>query len=412
MATSKSTQMPENDAPSKGPGPTKPRKAAQVFLPNKKRKAILFLVLFFIQAVVISAVYIGFAAHRSNSLYDYVKSNQPGWKGKIHQSDRELGFAPIPDSGGEHVFPVGPNIPIRYDENGFRIPVEKGDAFHEPHPLLLMLGCSFTYGYATPAKDAWPYLTGRRLNGSTKNAGVPSYGLCQMLILARRLIPVYQPDFVVVQYSPWLVSRSISLFAPAYFGKLPAPYFYQSNHLAIHPPVFQTKITDLPVDRYYTSPKGTSDYLSFLWHVGLPLFVHDDFNMILYRLKRAFSFLPEPDANQDEVVRYVYEEIAKVAEENQTKVVIVILGRNHVEVQIPEHLFQHAVIIVNAHRALIGRLNVVNNTSYLREYAHWRGSPPSIVDIHPNKKAHRIIAEEIVLKIREQGFGNQRFLKE
>ena len=271
-----------------------------------------------------------------------------------------------------------------------------------------MLGCSFTYGYATFAKDAWPYLVGRRLNGSTKNAGFPSYGLCQMLILPRKLIPVYQPDFVVVQYSPWLVDRSISPFAPAYFGKLPVPYFYQSNHLAIHPPVFQTKITDLPFDRYYTSPKDTSDYLSFLRHVGFPLFSHDDFNMILYWLKRTFLFLPEPAANQDDVVRYVYKEIAKVAGENQTQVVILILGGNYVEIQIPEYLFPHAAIIVNAQRALIERLNVANNTNYLKEYAHWRGSPPSIVDTHPNKEAHRIIAEEIVLKIRERDFENQR----
>jgi len=47
------------------------------------------------------------------------------------------------------------------------------------------------------------------------------------------------------------------------------------------------------------------------------------------------------------------------------------------------------------------RLTKVDNRSYLREYALWRGSPPRVVDAHPNRKAHRIIAGQIVRKIKE-----------
>jgi hypothetical protein len=73
---------------------------------------------------------------------------------------------------------------------------------------VLALGCSFTYGAATNAENTYPYLVGQRLAGTTRNAGVSSYGLSQMMILAKRLVPAYKPDYLLVQYSPWLVDRS------------------------------------------------------------------------------------------------------------------------------------------------------------------------------------------------------------
>ena len=35
------------------------------------------------------------------------------------------------------------------------------------------------------------------------------------------------------------------------------------------------------------------------------------------------------------------------------------------------------------------------------EYSHWRGSPPRVVDDHPNEVAHKIIAEAIAMEIRK-----------
>ncbi len=49
---------------------------------------------------------------------------------------------------------------------------------------MLTLGCSFTYGAANHAEDTFSYLVGNYFGGSTKNAGVSSYGLSQMVINA------------------------------------------------------------------------------------------------------------------------------------------------------------------------------------------------------------------------------------
>ena len=65
----------------------------------------------------------------------------------------------------------------------------------------------------------------------------------------------------------------------------------------------------------------------------------------------------------------------------------------------PQHLFPSNAIIVDGHGALLKRLPIVNHENYKKNYAIWRGSPPKIVDTHPNERAHQIIAEEIVSKI-------------
>lgn len=368
---------------------------------SKKKRLVFYFVMFAIPLTATAAIYLGYTVYRTVDLYDYVKSKQRGWEGDVHRADPELGFSSKPNSKGAHVFPIGPNIPMRYDEGGFRVPVDDDSDSLSSSLLLLALGCSFTYGDATYAEDTYPYLVGKYLNGTMKNAGVGSYGLSQMLILAKRLVPIHKPDYLLVQYSPWLVNRATRQFAGSYFGRLPNPYFYEENGFVLHPPLFLTKITDLSMDRYRYSPINTSDRLSFYWHVGLPLFIHDDFNMSLVFAKRMLGRIPEPTTARTDLTKYVYAEISKGAKEEGTKLVIVVLGNNSNAVPFAPDWFPADAMIVNAHGALIERMPMVNIETYKKLYAHWRGSPPRIVDNHPNEAAHKIIAEAIVSKIRE-----------
>src|SRR6266404_7023973 len=370
---------------------------------SRKKRFIFSVIIFLIPATAIAAIYVAYVAYRTSPLYSYVKSNQRGWKGKTVRADKELGFVPVPDSRGAMVFPIGDDIPVRFNRDGFRVPVDDGRSTSPiRHPIVLALGCSFTFGDATAAEDTYPYLVGQDLDGSTRNAGVGSYGLSQMLVLSKRLVPTYKPDYLLVQYSPWLVDRARSPFAPTYFGSAPTPYFFvEQNELALHPPVFMTKIMDLPFDRYRNTPSSLGDRVSFLWHVGLPLYVHDDYNMAFYKIENLFGFVPEPATNPEQVTKYVYEEMAKVARENGARLFIVILGSDHVRVPIRDGLFPSDSIIINAHDSLLEHLPVVNKESYEGSYFHWRGYPPVLVDTHPNENAHRIIAEAILQKIQE-----------
>jgi len=370
--------------------------------PLSRRKKIVFrLILLLIPIIAISFLYLCFTAYRTRSIYQYVKTNQRGWRGKVYKPDTELGFAPIANSRGAEVFPIGDDVPAHFDNEGFRIPLDDGKTTSPgSHPIVLALGCSFTYGSAARAEDTYPYLIGHNLDGRTKNAGVSSYGLSQILILAQRLVPTQKPDYLLVQYSPWLVERAQSPFAPTYFGRMPTPYFFsRQNDLALQPPVFQTQIFDLAIDQYRNTSPGFGDQLSFLWRVGLPLFLHDDFNMACYVGKRLLGRVPKPASDQDRIVKYVYGEIGKLARENGAKLVIVVMGNDVNRVQIQSDWFPADAIVVNAQDSLWEQLPIANQENYEKAYAFWRGLPPRIVDNHPNENAHRLISDAVTRKI-------------
>ena len=360
--------------------------------------------MFLIPTTTIITIYLGYTYSRTKPIYDRlkIKTQKRGWKGHVHKIDPVFGFSPIPNSQGAEVFPIGPDIQMRYDKHGFRIPLEDNSIILNPEMVVLALGGSFTYGAATYAEDTYPYIVGQYLQGVTRNAGVCSYGLTQMLVLAKRLVPIHKPYYILVQYSEWLVDRAMKPFAPTYFGKSPSPYFYGENDFAIHPPVFLKK-RGLPIGKFRNTQKSKADIFSFFFKVGLPLFIHDDFYMSLFRIKRALKIIPKPSTNREKLIRYVYKEIANFAKENGAQLVVVVLGRNHKPVEAPKNLFPINAIIVNAQDALLKHLPVVNKENYDKKYAHWRGTPAKIVDSHPNESAHRIIADEIVKEIKQKG---------
>ena len=369
---------------------------------SKKKIFFFYIGIVLLPLAVFAEAYMIYVAYRTVGIYKNIKTDQRGWKGNVHAADAELGFSPVPNSVGAHVFPRGQVIPMRYDEDGFRVPMEVGKSSKRPRPLILALGCSFTYGDANYAKDTYPYLVGHSLKGTSKNAGVCGYGLSQMLLLAKRLVPIHKPDYLLVQYSTWLVNRAQKPFAPSYFGKLPAPFFYEKNHsLALYPPIFLTKIMELPIDRYRNTPTSWIDAFSFYWNVGLPLSFHDDFNMLKYRIYRRIGIIPNPTNTRDGLIKYVYKTINNVAEEYGARLVIVVLGGNANPVEVNEQLFPSDALLVNAHDALLRRLPITNIENFLTEYAHWRGSPSILVDAHPNETAHKIIADAIVSEIRQ-----------
>jgi hypothetical protein len=361
--------------------------------------ALMYFLLAAITGAGCSLIYSVYVIQRTQRVYAQLKSHSRMFKGMVHKADPVLGFVPIPNSRGELVMPIGPNIPMRYDDAGFRVPVSVTPRDSSRRPIVLTLGCSFTFGDATAAEHTYPYLVGQLLNGTTKNAGVCGYGFSQMVLLADSLVPRYRPDYLMVQYSTWLIDRAQSPFAPVYYGGLPVPYFYGDDVLSIHPPVFQTANFRLPTDRYRDSPRGLADFLSFLWHVGTPLFVYDDLNMAVYHAKRLLHQIPRPTSDRDEIVRHVFAQMASVARWSGAKLIIVVLGDGEVPVQVPTQLFPREAVVVDAQDSLIQHLPVRTKECYERLYEHWRGSPLKKVDPHPNELAHRIIAQAIVSAI-------------
>jgi hypothetical protein len=362
------------------------------------RKKLLFsLICTLVAGAVMYACAVAFRTYR---LYAQTKQGA-GWKPEAHRYDPELGFAPIAGVRAEETRLLGPSIPMRFDHNGFRVPVGLDEDAPCPRPLVLALGCSYTYGAGCLAEETYPYLVGRRLNGSSINAGVCSYGLAQMSVQAARLIPKYKPDYVLVQYSPWLVDRARDGFAPTFFGKLPTPYFVERDgKTVLHPPVFEPVVFDTPVHDYLGTKKGLGDFLSFQFRVGLPLYLHDDWNMGVYWAKRRLGALPPP-ADWGKILQTVYGDIADLCARHQARMVIVVLGLDANPITVPRAFQGLSTEVVDAHSVLRAQLPSPDNDAYLREYGHWQGTPPTLIDSHPNPRAQAIFAEEVLKVIQK-----------
>jgi len=346
---------------------------------------------------------------KSYSIYQFAKSRQDGVRGRIFRFDPDLGLATIPGSRGAQLFPIGPEIPHHFDENGFRIPADAPETAEITRPLVLALGCSFSFGGGCPAEKAYGYLVGQALKGTTFNASGPAYGLAQMVILARKLIPRYKPELVLVQYSPWLAERSQTAFMPSWYGKEPGPYFARSseNKLFIHPPVFRARVFDLPISDYQFSAKTLRDFCSFSTEVALPLYTYDSYQTGIYYTRRLLGIIPAPVNQPELIVESAYEEIGKLCKENQSRMVIVILTNTGYQRppgpgEIARLNSMTDAIIVNAESALVRNLPEKTQQAYDRAYHQYRGNPPVLVYTHPNESAHQIIAEEILKTIQNR----------
>lgn len=365
---------------------------------------IIYFLLLLLPFAVILGIYGRSLFLRSRQLYIYAKQNRRGWSGSVFEPDRDLGFRAKAGAPGAHTFPIGKDLPMRFDNNGFRVPVNLREKEYK-RPYILSMGCSFTYGDACLAEDTYPHLVAQALEGTELNAGLCSYGLSQMLLLARKLIPEYRPDYILFQYSPWLLNRSTRRFAPTRFSYAPNPYFIDTEDGAvdIYPPVFTCYSVDLSAWR--KSPTSYSDFISFCFKVGLPLLLHDDFKMFFFKIKTALSFVPEPSQNQDIIVKKAYQEIKNLAEKYNSQLIIVGLGNMEEDLVIPPVLPEMGLNIVNSHSELLNRLDEKTEYAYCRAYAHYRGDPPIRVDRHPNPTAHRIIADSILEAIRKPKYS-------
>lgn len=349
--------------------------------------------------IVFVMIYFSYTIYRTMNFYQDTKTKR-GWIGKVHVADVDLAFVPVPDSKGTQVYVRGPDIPMRYDKDGFRAPI-KSLTSSSLRPSLLALGCSFTYGDFVYATDTYTFLAGQSLKGTGKNAGVCGYGLAQMLPLARKLVPAHKPDYLLVQYSPWLVDRALKQFAPSRL-RLPSPYFYDKNgSFEIQPPIYLTNVLDLPLSQYRNTPINFENTVSFFLNVGLPLYFHEDLCFVRSTIARFFGKIPEPTDSRDALIQFVYSKIDTIAKQNNAKLLIIVLNDRATPVDVNRKLFPLDAIIVEAHNELLSRLSIQNEVNYSRAYAHWEGSPPRILNIHPNKTAHRIIADLIVAAINQ-----------
>ena len=95
-------------------------------------------------------------------------------------------------------------FPYRTNSHGLRDRDRSGKALGTRR--VLVLGDSYTFGYAVAEEEAYPQVAERLLKErghpdvEVINAGIPDYNSRQERLLLERLMPVYEPDAVVLSY--------------------------------------------------------------------------------------------------------------------------------------------------------------------------------------------------------------------
>jgi hypothetical protein len=333
---------------------------------------------------------------RSRTLYAASKEGSRGWRGRIYKSDAELGLAPIPGATASETFPILPDVPSHVDSRGFRSPCGTADEAPLARPLFLALGCSSTFGSCVLAEETFSWRVARHFGGTSLNAGICSGSAAQELLLARKLIPEYRPDYVLLQYSPWLLERARTEYAPTFTGTIPVPFFVTTPAgVRLQPPLFETRAFDVPTGEYRSSERGFVDFLGFTLRVGVPLLAHDDLNTAWVRLRHRFGSVPAC-ASPAEIESFVYPEIAKSCAEHGAKLIIVAIENGSEPWTVPATIANLGAPIAYGTNLMRERLPVLSRENYNRAYLFMAGDPPVLIDAHPNAHAHSIIAESVI----------------
>jgi lysophospholipase L1-like esterase len=117
----------------------------------------------------------------------------------LFQADPASGYTLRPGFRGEEVSRGREfDVPVAIDPQGLRVQPHPAP----PHPRVLAVGDSITFGEGVPADGTYAAVLETTLGVRVDNAGVPGYSSAQMLGRLRRYLPVLRPDVVLMTLSP------------------------------------------------------------------------------------------------------------------------------------------------------------------------------------------------------------------
>jgi hypothetical protein len=358
--------------------------------------------------VYLASLYGASILRRAYPLYQLVKIF-PSFRGTVFIPDPVLGYRVVPGARAEWLYPNGRSILLRIDERGFRIPEDNlAVATRNPGPgptggKILFLGDSFLFGQGVECQDTAPYLTGQIMGWESLNASSLGYSLAGILLQARELIPRYRPDVVVVQWIDELRDRAQDYFAPMVCRHVPVPFFVDGGSgIEIHPPVFAPPSRFLSYSKFTRTRVSAGDFARFFVEIALPLAMAEDPPYAGFLAKRRLGLIPSPTRNGDQATVWAYTEIADIARQNGSVLVVLswpwigndIVGSNQ---WIPP-LGEDIATIVDLFPVFCAKGE---------KGQFWIREGGKIIDTHPSAFVHRLVAEEIARAL-EKRLGRSR----
>jgi len=169
----------------------------------------------------------------------------PGPEQQIHGPDPVLGWRAVPGRGAFGPYVSGGDVAtVTIRPDGART---AGPEVAGGRPQVLLVGCSFTMGWAVSDDETFPWrLQARRPDVEVRNYGQTGYGTVQSLLLLEQLLATgKQPAWVLYGDIPhheirnvappfWLEMLSSNSTSPV---EMPYATLAADGHVKVHPPI-------------------------------------------------------------------------------------------------------------------------------------------------------------------------------
>lgn len=255
-----------------------------------------------------------------------------------------------------------------HNRDGMRLvgefPPKKPDRFR-----IVVVGDSLTYGYGIAAEDTYPALLQRRLNTTFRvevlNLGVSGAQSEDVFNILRRFLPILDPELVIY-------GVCLNDFLPSGVGE------YRNN-------------------RAYAVPLPYKDH--FIRNTLTGRFLEKRYDALLMKMGLRVDFLTDIlrdfDGYQTRFARDIKAMNAYVQEEGLPPIFAMILD------QYPNTKAKKYDVVLAAERHLSdGGLRVIPS-DYIKRHDGARDWYVSAWEGHPNEKANRVFAEEILKVVRD-----------
>lgn len=314
----------------------------------------------------------------------------------IWDPDPKMGHVGIPHASGYYGYSIGDSIemkvPVHLNPDGFRTAENYMNGEQKPQDLFL--GCSFTFGDFLPAEQTFPYLTAQRIGHNYDNTGASAYGLVQMYLRAKELLPKQQYSYVFIQYSPWLADRAMSLTGPTLSGYYPFPYFSDKGGVFESRPVaFNSSFRGNEINLKKYRGRSYDGKWEFIGEVGIPVEIFDFTKYHLAHLKTKVGLLPKPTTNKNDLEQFVYHKIIEEVRLHGAEPVVLCIDCN-LEAPFLENLDAKIIDIGRDIRELTD--DDPEKRKKMFQIHYYTGTDSVWVDGHPNQKAHEIYSQTIL----------------
>ena len=326
---------------------------------------------------------------QSWGFYRFLKQMPALYSLGLFENDPILGYRLRKEMKGWYVLPSLDSIPVFTCREGHRssMPPIYSDS-------LFFLGDSFTFGEACPADSTFAFLSSEAIKRYAVNFGTGGYGLAQMWHIYANSKP---GKTWIIQWSPWLAERAVRGRLDSKMVIVPSPMLMPvGDSFSFQPPAYHSALFPLSgsgaLEPYRPAASRPKSFLSFLSGPGCKIYG----TQLLGECSKLFN--KTPNIEDAETIHDAFlKQLNQMAISRKDTVLILLIGYDYKESLKAEKKLSAicSLPVLNA-SAWLYQQTKGSDQDYEAAYMHWDSAHTTILDRHPNARAHRLISDTLV----------------